>query len=311
MIKIFFCGTPEIAIPTLKKLHSNKKVKIISVVSMPSRPKGRGKNISIPPIAKYAIDNNINLIQTENINKERKLIKLIKNIDMVIVMAFSQFLSKEILNAPKIGCFNIHTSILPKYRGTSPIQYAILNDDCETGITIQKMQKKMDSGDIVINKKIEITPQDDYLSLSCKLMNLSAQAIDEFIMQAVNNKIKYTPQKESEATFTKPIKKEDGFIDFTKESFTTIQRKIKAFASWPGIYCFLNNKRTKILSIQEAKQIELDKGIIKIIDNKIFVGCKDSTIRITMLQMEGKNKCSDYDLINGLKNKYDEILINK
>ena len=153
-LNVVFCGTPEFSLPTLSLLHIHPRVHLMHVISMPDRPAGRGQHIKSPPVIEYAKKHQLAFTQTENINKEENLINnLSGKVDLIIVLAFAQFLGKSWLNLPHLGCFNIHTSLLPRYRGAAPIQYALLNGDTETGVSIQKMVSKMDAGDIVAEKK--------------------------------------------------------------------------------------------------------------------------------------------------------------
>ena len=154
-LNCIFMGTPDFSVPTLSAIHNHTQINIVKVVTMPDRKSGRGKKLQAPPVAIYAKENNLPLIQAENINSEEDLLNL-EAVDLIIVIAFAQFLGSKVLALPKLGCFNIHTSILPKYRGAAPIQYALLNGDLSTGVSIQRMVKKMDAGDICHFKECSI-----------------------------------------------------------------------------------------------------------------------------------------------------------
>ena len=148
-LNVVFFGTPDFSVPTLELLHHHPDINLLAIVTMPDRPAGRGQELKSPPVAEYAKQNKIQLYQVENINKEETILSQLeqKNVDFILVLAFAQFLGSRVLKMPKLGCFNIHTSILPKYRGAAPIQYALLNGDTSTGVSIQKMVKEMDAGD--------------------------------------------------------------------------------------------------------------------------------------------------------------------
>ncbi len=158
MLKVVFCGTPDISTNCLQKLHDNKEVEILYVVSQPDRPSGRGKKLKSPEVVELANKLGLNVFQTPNLNKETDFLTKLKHLDpdCFVVFAFAQFLSSKVLELPKLGCFNIHTSLLPKYRGAAPIHYAILNGDTATGVSIQKMVKKMDAGDIGYSASIKL-----------------------------------------------------------------------------------------------------------------------------------------------------------
>lgn len=307
-LKTLFLGTPDFAVPTLETLHKHEAIELVKVITMPDRPAGRGQELASPPVAIYAKENGIPLLQTENINKEEIFLNEIKNqdIDLIIVLAFAQFLGTTILNIPKIGCFNIHTSILPKYRGAAPIQYALLNGDSSTGVSIQKMVKKMDAGDLVHFNELNILPDETGGSLYNRLKISAGSSCGEFIQKVLENKIVYTPQDESKVTFAPTLKKEDGLIDFKNSDFETIKNKIRAFDPWPGTYCFLNNKRMKIFSIREQSK-KLAPGEVNTDMGMILVGTKSKTAQLELIQLEGKSKCSDQDLLKGYREK---IIIN-
>ncbi len=305
-LNIVFCGTPEFAIPIVQQLFDNDFINIKYIVSMPDRPAGRGKQLKSPPVANFAKENNIPLLQTPNINKEEKWLKVMEEseVDFIMVLAFAQFLGNKILSLPKLGCFNIHTSLLPKYRGAAPIQYALLNGDTETGITIQKMVKKMDAGDIVMQERVAISPQETSETLFNKLSIESARLIPKFINSIVSDKLEYIVQDESLASFAPSIQKEEGLIDFTVQNSALIINKLKAFFPWPGCFCFLNGKRLKILEAEIFKGKTLSPGQIDITLNHLLVGTADGkTIRLSQIQLEGKRPCADTQLLNGLQGK--------
>lgn len=299
-----FLGTPDFSVPSLDLLANHPHINLKYVISMPDRPSGRGKNLKSPEVIEYAKNNKINFFQTENINKESSFIDNLANseIDIIIVLAFAQFLGEKVLNLPRIACFNIHTSLLPKYRGAAPIQYAILNGDKTTGVSIQKMVKKMDAGDLVFEKEVSISDEETGGQLYTRLKYEAALGLNSFIEMVLKDKIVYKAQDEAGVSFAPTLRREQGHIDFANESFVTIKNKVRALFPWPGTYCFLNDKRLKIFYI-EADDKTLSPGEINLEKNKILIGCKDQTIRLCDIQLEGKKRCYDHELINGLKNK--------
>lgn len=307
MIKIIFLGTPEICLPTLQALFSNPHVKLDSVVSMPGRKAGRGMQVKNPSVAQFALDHQIPLLQTSCINNENEFLTQKKGIDLIIVFAFAQFLSSRVLRLPKWGCFNIHTSLLPKYRGAAPIQYALLNGDAETGITIQKMVRKMDAGDIAIAKTVPIAPEDNAISLHDKLMHEAPKVVNQLIDQIVSDSLSLTPQDEANVSFASVLSKEEGRPQFASETFTQIQNRLRAFTPWPGTFCYLNGKRLKILEIV-LSDISVPPGKCNVEHGFLLVGTRDNTIRIKRAQLEGKRPCLDYELLNGIRTK--EITIS-
>jgi methionyl-tRNA formyltransferase len=271
---------------------------------MPDRPAGRGQSLHSPEVISYAKANKINFFQTENLNKEEEFLSKIKNeeIDLIIVLAFAQFLSEPILKLPRIGCFNIHTSLLPKYRGAAPIQYAILNGDNETGVSIQKMVKKMDAGELVKESKIKISSDETGGQLYTRLKYQAALCLNDFIIDILNDSVSYRAQDENNVSFAPTLKRDDGHIQFEAQNFEDIRNRVRALYPWPGTFCYLNKKRLKIYNIEKSED-NLNPGDAKIIDNKLIVGSKSCALRITDLQLEGKKRCSDSELINGLRDK--------
>ena len=303
-MKTVFFGTPEIGLSTLQVLYQNPHIDLSSIVSMPSRRAGRGMKIKHPAVAQFALDHQIPLLQTAAINKEEEFLEKLEseNIDLIIVFAFSQFLSERILKLPKQGCFNIHTSLLPKYRGAAPIQYALLNGDPLTGITIQKMAKKMDAGDIALTQTIPIDPKDNADTLHEKIINKAPPVITLFINQMISGDLLLVPQSESDASFAPMISKQDGHLQFADETFAQIENRIRAFDPWPGTFCYLNEKRIKVFSITPSDVI-LAPGKCDTNHGFILVGSKDKTIRLKFVQLEGKKPCLDYELLNGIRDK--------
>lgn len=308
-IKVAYFGTPDFSVPSLEILKNHPHVDLKYVISMPDRPAGRGHQLKSPEAIEFAKQNKINFFQTENINKEELFLKDLEDakIDVFFVLAFAQFLGDKLLNLPQIGCFNIHTSLLPKYRGAAPIQYAILNGDTETGVSIQKMVKKMDAGDIVFEKRVNIQDNETGGQLYTKLKFEAALSLNQFIYDIINNQITYKEQDESKVSFAPTLKREEGHIDFKNENLIQIKNKVQALYPWPGTYCFLNKKRLKIFYTKES-DIKLSPGEISIDKNKFIIGCQDGSVEICDLQLEGKKRCLGPELINGLKNK--EIIIS-
>ena len=307
-LNIVYFGTPEFSVPALDMLKNHSSVNISYVVSMPDRPAGRGQNLKSPEVIEYAKANKIPYIQTENINKDVEALKKINSeqVDVFIVLAFAQFLSQSVLDIPSLGCFNIHTSLLPKYRGAAPIQYAILNGDTMTGVSIQKMVKKMDAGNLVFSHAVDIHPEETGGQLYTKLKFQAALSLNDFVNNIIEDNITYAPQDEANVSFAPTLKKEDGFLEFKTQKYSDIKNRIRALYPWPGTYCYLGKKRLKVFNIQ-ASQVKLAPGMVQSSSKELFIGCLDKTIRVTSLQLEGKKRGSDTDLLNGLK---DEVTIN-
>ena len=303
-LNVVFFGTPDFSVPTLEMLHQHPLINIIKIITMPDRPSGRGQELKSPPVAEYAKTHKLPLLQTENINREEEeLQKLEKEeIDFFLVIAFAQFLGSRLLAIPKLGAFNIHTSLLPKYRGAAPIQYALLNGDSSTGVSIQKMVKKMDAGDICHSHPMDIAPYENGGMLFTRLKFQAALSTGVLIEEVLQNKLVFTAQDESAVSFAPTLQKEDGHLKFKEFTRREIQNRLRAFDPWPGVFCFLNETRLKVFEIEESNE-KLGAGMIDFGSKGLIVGCSDGAIRLKSVQLEGKKRCSDFELLNGLKNK--------
>lgn len=311
-LNVVFCGTPDFSVPTLEELHKNPHINLVGVITMPDRPAGRGQELKAPPVAEFAKAHNIPLFQVENINREPEILEKLEglNLDFILVLAFAQFLGSRVLNMPRLGCFNIHTSILPKYRGAAPIQYALLNGDTSTGVSIQKMVKEMDAGDLVHFDEVAIAEEETGETLYNKLKLKAAESTRALIEKVQSNGLTYTPQDPAGVSFAPTIKKEDGFLDFKNSDYKKIKNQIRAFDPWPGTYCFLNTLRLKVFEIEKLP-CTLKPGETSIDHGLLSIGLSSGeAIRLKKIQLEGKKVCSDTELLNGLKNKGGEIILN-
>lgn len=272
-MKIIFMGTPEFSATILTALL-NSDYEIAAVITNPDAPVGRKQILTPSPVKVVAEKNKIPIIQPE---KMRDF-----NVDLAIVAAYGKIIPKHILDIPRYGTINVHPSLLPKYRGASPIQNAILNGDKKTSVTIMKLDKEMDHGPILAQEEFPIADSDTYESLSQKLAMMGAELLTKTIPDYVSGKIKPVEQKHAEATYTKIIKKEDGKIDWSK-SAAEIERMIRAFYPWPTAWTTWNSKVLKILEAEvrneklAIKKLQLEGG--KILSIKEFLnGHKDFNI---------------------------------
>jgi len=307
--RVAFCGTPDFSVPTLDLLSNHPQIELVKVISMPDRPAGRGMEMKSPEVIEFAKSKKIPFFQTENINRDPEMMKELHalDLDFVVVLAFAQFLGNEMLNIGKLGCFNIHTSILPKYRGAAPIQYALMNGDTETGVSIQKMVKKMDAGDLVHFHTVAISPTENGGQLYTRLKFQAALAMNDLITKISTNEITYSVQDEDKVSFAPTLKKEDGLLHFHEKTTAQILNLIRALDPWPGTYCFLNGKRLKVLAA-EKYHAKLPPGKSQNDMGSLVVGCLDGSLRLTEVQLEGKKACSDRELLNGIKT---EIILNQ
>lgn len=306
-----FCATPGIAKDTLVALTNNPKVNLSLIISMPDRPAGRGKELRSPEVINIAKELNIDFIQTNNLNKSEEFSLWSKNnpVDVIIVFAFAQFLGSKILNTPKLGCFNIHTSLLPKYRGAAPMQHALFNGDTTTGICIQRMVKKMDAGNIVCMKEISILPNDDLGLLHDKFQLIAPELVDKLIEDLTNNSLQETTQNESLVSFAPSITKNDTLLDFRSHGNIDLHNKIRGLSPIPSCFCFLNGKRLKVFK-SELSDVALNPEEVSTQFNTLLIGTNQGSLRLCEVQLEGKSRCSDFELINGFKNSNNKINIS-
>lgn len=301
---VVFCGTPDFSVPALELLNNHPHINLKSVISMPDRPAGRGQKLQSPPVIEYCKNNKVSFHQTENINKDDEFLSQLESedIDFFVVLAFAQFLGKRVLELPKLGCFNIHTSLLPKYRGAAPIQYALLNGDKTTGVSIQKMVKKMDAGDLVKEFELPVAHTETGGQLYTRLKFQAALTLNDFITDLIEDKVVTKEQNEDDVTFAPTLAKDDGHIKFSEEDFETIWNKVRALKPWPGTFAFLNEKRLKIIEIEKYDTHKVAPGKLEIKNKMLLVGCKDATVRLSYVQLAGKKASSDTQLANGLQN---------
>ena len=240
-IKFVFFGTPDVASETLEILKVNGYIPSLIITSQ-DKPQGRKMLLTSPPVKTWAIENNIQYLQPEKLNEE--FIYNLKPItyNLFIVVAYGKILPEKLLSLPKLGSINIHYSLLPKYRGASPVESAILNGDTETSITIQKMELKMDSGPIIVKETIKILPDEKASDLRKRLIKIGGELLVKTLPNIIENKIQLIPQNEEDATYCKKIKKEDGLIDLNDDAKINYN-KFRAYASWPRTFFFQNNKR--------------------------------------------------------------------
>ena len=236
-----FWGTPDVASKTLEILKKNGYRPSL-IITAPDRPKGRKMIITPPAVKIWAIENNIPYIQPEKLDEEFSNRLKVISYKLSIVVAYGKIIPENIINLPKLGSLNIHYSLLPKYRGASPVEKAILNGDKETGITIQKMEYKMDRGPIIAQEKIKIGNDETTPLLRKTLIKIGGELLVKTLPNFINGKIKLIPQNEDEATYCKKIKKEEGLIDFNDNPIKNYN-KFRAYVTWPRIFFFKNGKR--------------------------------------------------------------------
>lgn len=297
-LKVIFMGTPDFSVPSLEKLIEYTTV--IGVVTQPDKEVGRKKEIKFSPVKECALKHNIKLFQPVKIKQEYEEI-LALNPDIIITCAYGQIVPREVLEYPKYKCINIHASLLPKLRGGAPIHKAIINGYKKTGVTIMYMDEKMDSGDILYQKEIEILGEDNVGTLFNKLSVLGSEMIIDFLPKLINNDFKRIKQNEEEVTYAYNITKEEEKIDFNKNT-KDIFNQIRGLNPWPVGYALLDDKKIKIYNskIGNSNKKGNPGEIINIYKDSIGVKTLDGELLITEIQLEGKKKMDVKTFLNGL-----------
>lgn len=310
-MKVVFMGTPDFAAPALEKIV-NAGHEVILAVTQPDRQRGRGKEVTFCPVKEMAVKYNIPVFQPEKIKTQEAVNELKKYpADIFVVAAFGQILSKEILDMPKYGCVNIHASLLPKYRGAAPIQWAVIDGEEETGVTIMKMDVGLDTGDILLQESIKLDKKETGASLFDRLSNLGSEIIVKALPLIEEGSLIPVKQDEEKTSYAKMLSKELGLIDFTNEA-VVIERLIRGLNSWPSAYTKLNGKTLKIWDSEVVSCENIDEysyGQIVNVDKTSFtVKCKDACLKILSLQLEGKKRMDTSEFLKGYQLKQGDIL---
>jgi methionyl-tRNA formyltransferase len=296
-MRIVFIGTGEIGVPTLKALL-NSEHEVIAVVTQPDKPVGREQRIEPPPIKKAIAETRIPILQPAKI-KDPGIIEEIPGLtpDVIVVVAYGQILPRDVLEIPRLACLNLHASLLPRWRGAAPIQAAIAAGDCETGITVMYMDEGLDTGDILLQRNVDILPNDTGGSLHDRLAQVAPETLLESLrLLAVGNAVRI-PQDNARATHAPKLKREDGKIDWS-ESAEAIERKIRAYNPWPGAFMKIDRQNLKIFS---ASLVDLtgQPGEVLRNDKDLIVATGKGALALGEVQFEGKRRMSAAEFLRG------------
>jgi methionyl-tRNA formyltransferase len=295
-MRIVFFGTPEFAIPSLSSLIQSEE-EVIAVVTQLDKIKGRGHVSSPPPIKKFALDRRIKILQPVHINDPLFIEELSTLMpDIIVVVAYGKILPTQILRLPRLGCINVHASLLPKYRGAAPIQWAIMKSEKKTGVTTMFMDEGLDTGNILLQEETEIADYDNAETLSKRLADIGASLLLKTIKGLKNGHIKPFPQIGT-PSYAPPLKKEDGRLDWSRPAIE-IFNLVRALYPWPSAYCYLNKERIKIIKVKVLEGSDTPRRVKKT-GKELIVGTGKGLISIVELQPEGKGPMSATAFLQG------------
>ena len=297
--RVCFMGTPEFAVAILDALVQSD-VEVVAVVSQPDKKVGRKQILQATPVKERALSYNILVLQPEKIKDSTNELKEL-NLDLIVTCAYGQFIPETILNTPKYGSVNIHASLLPKYRGGAPIHKAIINGEDETGITIMRMVKKMDAGDIIFQQTCPIYEEDDFGSLHDRLQDLGSNMIKEYLSQLFTIDLQTIPQDESKVSFSYNISSEEEFVNFN-DTMKNVYNKIRGLNPWPVSHSIIEHKKVKLFKAIKSDIISDGEvgTVIGLINEGLAIKVQDGVILIKELQVEGKNRMTAQAFYQGM-----------
>lgn len=299
-MKVIYMGTPDFAVAPLEAIIQAGH-EVTAVVTQPDKQKGRGKEVQMTPVKECALGHGIPVLQPVKIKEPEAVAELRKYpADIFVVAAFGQLLTEEILNMPKFGCINIHASLLPAYRGAAPIQWVILNGEKSTGVTIQQMEKGLDTGDILFKKEIPIDPKETGGSLHDKLSEAGAELIVEALVKIEAGEVQPVKQDDALSCYAKKLDKAMGRIDFN-QSAVSIERLIRGLNPWPSAYTMYKGKTLKIWEADVTPlERDAEPGTVVRVSKDFFeIAAKEGGLQVKSLQLEGKKRVTAKDFLLG------------
>ncbi len=307
-MKILFMGTPDFAVPCLDILVSNG-FDVCGAVTQPDKPKGRGHKLTPPPVKEYAISKNIPVYQPQTL-KDGEFEKVLDELkpQLIAVVAYGKILPEYILDFPEYGCVNVHGSVLPKYRGAAPIQWAIINGDKTTGVTTQYMKMGVDTGDIIFTDETEILPDETYGELYTRLSQSGAKLLLKTVNAIKDGTAPRTEQDESEATHAPMLTKETGHINWTK-SADEVLSLIRGTNPWPMSYAMYGDEMMKVFGVKKGSGFDAPPGKIRIVNKKLEISCGKDSVVVDEIQFKGGKRMTVASYLNG--HDIDENIILK
>lgn len=303
-MRIVFIGTGEIGLPVLRSLRDSPEHPLVGVVTQPDKPAGRAQRIEAPPVKASLAGSAFPIFQPARI-KEAESVAQIRALapDVIVVMAYGQILPRSVLEIPRLACLNLHASLLPRHRGAAPIQAAIVAGDRESGITVMYMNEGLDTGDILLQSRLEIAGDETGGSLHDRLAQIAPGALHEALAQLQRGNASRVPQDSSAATYAPKLGREDGRIDWT-EPAALIERKIRAFDPWPGAFALLRSetgreRKLKIFSAKVVAAANIAPGEVLKADGSITIATKEGALSLSEVQLEGKRRMSAAEFLRG------------
>jgi len=297
-MKIIFMGTPDFSIPSLNSIHKSKH-ELIAVITTPDKERGRGRKITYTPVKQFAVEKKLPVYQPEKLKGNAQIVEQMNELepDLFVVVAF-RILPKEVFDIPKFGSFNLHGSFLPKYRGAAPIQWALINGETETGLTTFKLAEKVDTGNIYLQEKVEIFPEDNFESLHDRMSLLGAELVLKTVGLIESGDFELMQQDDSLASPAPKITKEICKIDWSKPA-TEIHNLVRGLSPHPAAFFVYNNKVLKIYKTEIVERNDLKPFQIHQAKTELIIGCGKYAIRVLEIQQEGKKRMNIEEFLRG------------
>jgi methionyl-tRNA formyltransferase len=300
-MRVVFLGTPDFAVPSLNALISAGH-QVVGVFTQPDRPKGRRKQLTKSPIKGAALAAGLAIHQPERIRRPESF-ESVKSLspELMVVVGYGQIIPQAIIDLPKYGILNVHASLLPKYRGAAPIQWAIANGETETGVTIMQIDAGLDTGDMLLKASVPIADDEAAPELSARLALIGASLLAEVLQQIATQSVRREKQNEAEATYAPVLRKEDGLINWSRPA-REIYNRLRGFAPWPGAYTTFRGQQLLLLSARVAETPHASPGTLQSDNRRVFAGCgQNSTLELLEVQLGGRKRMSAQGFINGYR----------
>lgn len=307
-LNLVFCGTPAFAVPTLERLAASG-FRVTLVVTQPDRPKGRGLELVASPVKDSAIRLGLPITQPDRIKNNQEFRAQITSLkpDAIIVVGYGRLIPQWMLDLPLLGNLNLHASLLPKYRGAAPVQWAIANGDTVTGVTIMRLDAGLDTGDILLQREFPVAPNDTAETLAPRLASIGADLMAETLRGLQAGSISPRKQDDTAATLAPILKKEDGLIDFSRPAAEIVNR-MRGFQPWPGAYTKFRGKNLQIVKAQPTGET-VPSAELEVRSDQLFVGCAgNESLELLQVQLEGKKRTTARDFIHGYRIRRGEKL---